>query len=213
MFNYLSIQKEIVHEIEIKKSRFICFLFPIKSEEEFNQHLLSIQKKHYKANHHCYAFSLEADSSIQRMSDDGEPSGTAGLPMLEVLKKEELTFVAAIVVRYFGGNKLGAGGLIRAYTQVVSESCQLANKIKNVNQTLLQVEMDYAQLDRFNHNLAQMPGLPSVLTIEYLEKIQMTIAIHSDFLKEFDSYLVNFLSGQVKIDSLGNRDINIPFKT
>ncbi|MCR8969988.1 YigZ family protein [Facklamia sp. 7083-14-GEN3] len=212
MFNYLSIQKEIIHEIEIKKSRFICYLIPIKSEEEFNQHLLSIQKKHYKANHHCYAFSLEADSSIQRMSDDGEPTGTAGLPMLEVLRQEKLTFIAAVVVRYFGGTKLGAGGLIRAYTQAVSESCQLAKKIKNVNQTILQIEIDYAQLDRFNHNLDQMPGLPSVLSTEYLEKIQMTIAIHSDHLDEFDSYLVNFFSGQVQIDNLGDRDIDMPFK-
>ncbi|MGX7109167.1 YigZ family protein [Facklamia miroungae] len=211
MFNYISIKEEIIHEIEIKKSRFICYLLPIKNEEDFIHYLNSIQKKHYKANHHCFAYILESDKSIQRMSDDGEPSGTAGLPMLEVLRQEDLTFIAAIVVRYFGGTKLGAGGLIRAYSHSVSQTCQLACRIKNVDQAIFNLEINYAQLDRFNHNLRQMPGDPTILNMSYLETIQIELAIQANYSDEFINDLINFLNGQVQIDYKGIRSVEIDY--
>lgn len=117
---YRTIKENGQSEIEIKKSRFICSLKRIESEEEAKNFIQEIKKEHWKANHNCSAFVIGEKNEIQRSSDDGEPSGTAGVPMLEVLKKNQLINVAAVVTRYFGGTKLGTGGLIRAYTHAVS---------------------------------------------------------------------------------------------
>jgi len=119
---YLTIKEDGQSEIEIKKSRFICSLKRIKTEEEAKDFIQALKKEHWKANHNCSAFVLGEKNDIQRSSDDGEPSGTAGVPMLEVLKKNELINVVAVVTRYFGGTKLGAGGLIRAYSSAVSHA-------------------------------------------------------------------------------------------
>ena len=110
MINYRSIQDTIVHELEIKKSRFISYLIPIQNEEEFQVNLDQIKKEHPKATHHCYAYILEETGQIQRMSDDGEPSGTAGKPILDVLRANEMTDCVVAVTRYFGGILLGSGG-------------------------------------------------------------------------------------------------------
>ena len=116
LHSYQTIKEDGQSEIEIKKSRFICSLKRVTSEEEAKDFIQAIKKEHWKANHHCSAFVIGEKNEIQRSSDDGEPSGTAGIPMLEVLKKNELINVIAVVTRYFGGTKLGTGGLIRAYT-------------------------------------------------------------------------------------------------
>ena len=105
---YRTIKEDNQHEVEIKKSRFICFLKRIETEEEAKAFIQQIKKEHWKANHNCSAFVLGDHHEIQRSSDDGEPSGTAGVPMLEVLKKNDLINVCAVVTRYFGGTKLGA---------------------------------------------------------------------------------------------------------
>ena len=119
---YRTIKEDNQHEVEIKKSRFICFLKRIETEEEAKAFIQQIKKEHWKANHNCSAFVLGDHHEIQRSSDDGEPSGTAGVPMLEVLKKNDLINVCAVVTRYFGGTKLGAGGLIRAYSGSVAQA-------------------------------------------------------------------------------------------
>lgn len=137
MPNYISIQSPITDQIEIKKSNFQTYLFPVKSESECIQHQHNLRKDHPKANHHCFAYILGPDRLIQRMSDDGEPSGTAGSPILEVLKKEGLTNLLVVVVRYFGGTKLGAGGLIRAYSAATSQALQKANFIQNISQIMI----------------------------------------------------------------------------
>jgi uncharacterized YigZ family protein len=108
------------HEIEIKKSRFICSLFRVTSEEEAREQIEATRKANWDANHNCTAWAIGPGQRSQRSSDDGEPSGTAGTPMLEVLRRRELTDTLAIVTRYFGGTMLGAGGLIRAYGGAVS---------------------------------------------------------------------------------------------
>ena len=124
--NYRTIKENGIVEEEIKKSRFICHLKRISSESEGRDFINKIKKEHYKANHSCSAMIVGEDSFIKRSSDDGEPSGTAGIPMLSVLEKQELTNVVAVVTRYFGGIKLGTGGLIRAYGGCV------ANAIKEI---------------------------------------------------------------------------------
>ena len=107
------------HTIIIKNSRFICYLFQVESKSEITNYLQEIQKKYYDATHHCYAYILDNE---KKESDDGEPSGTAGIPILQVLEKNQLNHVLCIVVRYFGKIKLGAGGLVRAYTKSVTEA-------------------------------------------------------------------------------------------
>lgn len=210
MFNYKSIEKNISDEIIIKKSRFITYLFPIENEEAFQERLSKIKKEHYKANHHCYAYILGQDALIQRMSDDGEPSGTAGLPMLEVLKHNELTFIGAITVRYFGGIKLGAGGLIRAYSSAVSEALQKAPLIQNVDQLIVDLEIDYAQVDPFNHYMQSSPLSLNLLDSQYAIKVTHKLSIYPEDSGTLQDTLNNLFNGQYKWEELGIEQINIP---
>ncbi|MGP9487069.1 YigZ family protein [Arthrobacter sp. MYb224] len=125
---YTTLGGDSVHEVEIKRSRFITYLFRVESEAAARTHLAALRKTHFDARHHCSAFIIGPDRMTQRSNDDGEPSGTAGIPMLEALAKRDtgqgadLSDVLAVCVRYFGGIKLGAGGLVRAYSDSVSQA-------------------------------------------------------------------------------------------
>lgn len=210
MVNYYSIQDPIIHEIDIKKSRFITYLFPIRSEEEFQEHLAAIRKEHYKATHHCQAFILGEDSMTQRMSDDGEPAGTAGVPMLEVLKQENLTFMMAIVVRYFGGIKLGSGGLIRAYSNAVSEALKEAQIIKNIDQMMVALELRYDQMDSFTYFLSQTKHPVTLHDTQYTDSVTFTLAINLEATEEVHKEVTNRFSGQIKWIELGQETVDIP---
>ena len=141
---YRTIKEDNQHKVEIKKSRFICFLKRIETEEEAKAFIQQIKKEHWKANHNCSAFVLGDHHEIQRSSDDGEPSGTAGVPMLEVLKKNDLINVCAVVTRYFGGTKLGAGGLIRAYSGSVAQAIVHTGIVEGRLQQEVFVQLDYS---------------------------------------------------------------------
>ena len=132
-------------EIEIKKSRFIGFLAPVADETEARDVIAGRRAAHPKARHHCTAFVLEPDSRTQRFSDDGEPAGTAGAPILDVVSGHQLTFVVAVVTRYFGGTLLGAGGLVRAYGQATSAAVETARIITKHELVPVRAEVDYAQ--------------------------------------------------------------------
>lgn len=194
--NYYSIQGPVVDELEIKKSQFITYLYPIQEEADFTSHLAAIRKDHYKATHHCQAYILGQDSSIQRMSDDGEPSGTAGLPMLEVLKQNQLTYLMAVVVRYFGGIKLGAGGLIRAYSTAVSEALKEAQIIKNVTQQRIDLVLDYKQVDIFNYQYQQSNLAMDLVDTLYGEQVTFQLSIDVDQLDEVHQRFMDRFSGQ-----------------
>ena len=118
---YFTVKGYGEHEIIIEKSRFICYVSRATTEEEAQSFIQNIKKKHWDATHNCSAYLIGAHDQIQKANDDGEPSGTAGVPMLEVLKKRKLKDTVVVVTRYFGGIKLGAGGLIRAYSKSTSE--------------------------------------------------------------------------------------------
>ncbi|MED4161661.1 YigZ family protein, partial [Halalkalibacterium halodurans] len=119
--SYYTVKESGIHEISIQKSRFIAHLSRATSEEEAIEFIEQIKKEHWNATHNCSAYLIGENDQVQKANDDGEPSGTAGVPMLEVLKKRRLKDTVAVVTRYFGGVKLGAGGLIRAYGSAVSE--------------------------------------------------------------------------------------------
>lgn len=123
---YLSATGETTHEIVIQRSRFICTLKRIDGFDDALSFVKNVKKKYSDATHNCYAFISNAAGTEQRFSDDGEPQGTAGQPMLEVLKKKGIFMTAAVVTRYFGGVKLGAGGLVSAYTRAVAETVENA---------------------------------------------------------------------------------------
>lgn len=210
MVNYYSIKEPMIHEIEIKKSRFITYLIPIQTEEEFNEQLAAIRKEHYKATHHCQAFILNEDSSIQRMSDDGEPSGTAGVPMLEVLKRNNLTYIMAVTVRYFGGTKLGAGGLIRAYSTSVSEALNHTKLIANATQMVIELTLEYSQVDNFNYYLEQTSTPITVLDTQYTDKVSQTLALYLNDIDQVHQELIDLFSGQIEWTEIGEQTVDVP---
>jgi len=141
---FTSVSKEFRHEYIVDKSRFITTISPCTTEEEAQAFIGRINKEFWDATHNCTAYALGPKQEQQRSSDNGEPSGTAGKPMLEVLKKTGITNVAVVVTRYFGGIKLGAGGLIRAYSHSVAETLCLAPKELHTTRTQLQATIDYS---------------------------------------------------------------------
>lgn len=141
---FTSVAKEFRHEYIVDKSRFITTIYPCTTEEEAQAFIGRINKEFWDATHNCTAYALGPKQEQQRSSDNGEPSGTAGKPMLEVLKKTGITNVAVVVTRYFGGIKLGAGGLIRAYSHSVAETLHLAPKELHTTRTQLQATIDYS---------------------------------------------------------------------
>lgn len=213
--DYISLKNPIQTEIEIKKSRFLCYLFPIESTEDFDQELTRIRKEHYKANHHCSAYILNEASNIQKASDDGEPSGTAGVPMLEVLKHHQLTYCAAVVVRYFGGTKLGTGGLIRAYGQAVSQAIETAyhqnSIVKNRSQALIEVGLDYAQYDSFQYFLNQTPLEVSLMDTQYTDTIQCLVSLPLPDSLLFEEELISRFNGQVTFTDKGQECVDVPY--
>ena len=143
--SYRTITRSVEAEIEIKKSRFLSRLVPVADEAEARAAIAEARAQHPKARHHCSAFVLDADSRTQRFSDDGEPAGTAGAPILDVVTGHELTFVVAVVTRYFGGTLLGAGGLVRAYGQATSEAVDRAQVVTRSERVPVSATVDYAQ--------------------------------------------------------------------
>ncbi|AEV94817.1 YigZ family protein [Pediococcus claussenii] len=193
--NSITVIKNVQIEQTIKKSRFICRLIPVETETAAKKLLEEITKKESKANHNCYAYILGNDSNIQRASDDGEPSGTAGVPMLEVLKKEELTNVLAIVTRYFGGIKLGAGGLIRAYGSSVSLAVSDASLARLVLQQIMLVTIDYKNIDTLNYFLQQQNL--TTLNSQYSTQVTLSVPILKDNILNFKEQLTGLLNGNV----------------
>ncbi|PRX98884.1 YigZ family protein [Allonocardiopsis opalescens] len=141
------------HELEIRRSRFLCALRRVRTEEEARAFIAERRRLHGTATHNCTAYVLGADGGVQRSNDDGEPSGTAGMPMLEVLRRRELTEVAAVVTRYFGGVKLGAGGLVRAYGGAVSAALDKVGLLELRRVLLVAVTADYADAGRLESTL------------------------------------------------------------
>ncbi|MEA1959989.1 MAG: YigZ family protein [Bacillota bacterium] len=173
--NYYTVQKKAEANISIKKSKFIALLFPFSVEEDFECLMETVRKEWPKARHYCFAYRLHGNPVSERMSDDGEPSGTAGMPMLEILKGANLENVLAVVVRYFGGTLLGTGGLVRAYSDAVREALQIAT-IQNMvycKQALLEIDYSY-------YGQIEKKCLPAVLDkpeIEFGEKIRILVNI------------------------------------
>ena len=171
-----TIKNNIQNEIIIKNSKFICYLYKIKDINEANSLLNNIKEEHKDATHHCYAYILD---NIQKSSDDGEPGGTAGIPILKVLEKNNLSNILAIVVRYFGGIKLGAGGLVRAYTKSVTNTLSEDNIISLIKGYNLDIEFNYDKVKEIDYLLKNI----TINKKEYNTSIKYNIDIPSNFLE------------------------------
>ena len=193
---------------EIKKSRFICHAKRVYSEEEARAFITAIKKEHYKATHNCSAFIIGERSEIKRTSDDGEPSGTAGVPMLGVLENHNLTNVCVVVTRYFGGIKLGAGGLIRAYAGSVALAVKEIGIVEIKEQAGIQIQMSYAQYQEYGnflkeHNLME-------LETNFTDQIETIIFVDKEDKETIKASLIEFFNGKVTLIDQGLREIEVP---
>lgn len=208
MENYRTIRENGVHEIEIKKSRFICHLRRVKSEEEAQSFIEEIKKEHWKATHNCSAYTIGMNDEIQRAHDDGEPSGTAGVPMLEIFLKRELKNVAAVVTRYFGGTKLGAGGLIRAYGGAVNDAVNYIGVVERQLQQLIDVTVTYSQSGKVENALREANYM--IQEIVYTENITYQCVIPLENKEKFIEDVTNWTSAQAEIEIGQQAWIEIP---
>ena len=205
---YRTIRQDGQAQEEIKKSRFICHAKRVYSEEEARDFIASIKKEHYKATHNCSAFIVGEKSEIKRTSDDGEPSGTAGVPMLGVMENHQLTNVCFVVTRYFGGIKLGAGGLIRAYAGSVALAIKEIGLIEIKEQAGLRLKMSYSQYQNFD-NFLKAEDLTEFDT-EFTDLVATTIFIDKQEKEPLEQKLVEFFNGKIQIDDQGLREVEIP---
>ncbi|MDH6364742.1 putative YigZ family protein [Enterococcus sp. PF1-24] len=193
--SYFTIKENHTAEIEIKKSRFICSLKRVTTEEEAKAFIQEIKKEHWKASHNCNTFIIGEHSEIQRSSDDGEPSGTAGVPMLEVLKKNQLINVVAVVTRYFGGTKLGAGGLIRAYSQAVAHAIQEVGIVEGKLQKEMTVTIPYPLLGKVQNFIENQEI--NLVTTNFSENVSLICLVDETALADFQEKLIDLLNNQV----------------
>ena len=193
---------------EIKKSRFICHIKRVTTEEEARNFIQAVKKEHYKATHNCSAFILGEQSEIKRSSDDGEPSGTAGVPMLGVLENHQLTNVCAVVTRYFGGIKLGAGGLIRAYAGSVALAIKEIGSVHIKEQLGLRLTLSYSQYQELP-NFLKAKQLQEQDTA-FTDQVQTTIFVDKDDKDSVIESLIELFNGKIDIVEQGLRKVEVP---
>ncbi|HBM3862013.1 TPA: YigZ family protein [Listeria innocua] len=193
--HYLTIRSDGKHEIIIEKSRFICHIKRIKTESEAQTFIQTIKKEHRDATHNCSAYIIGENDQFQKAHDDGEPSGTAGVPMLEVLKKKALKNVVVVVTRYFGGTKLGAGGLVRAYGGAVSEAIQTIGIIECKLATIIECSFAYPLLGKIENALEQKNY--QIVHKEFTEKVVLQVFVDNEDLSTFSTWITEFSNGQV----------------
>ncbi|MFE4372607.1 YigZ family protein [Streptomyces sp. NPDC056835] len=187
-----------VHETEINRSRFICALAPVATEEEAREFVARIRKEHPTATHNCFAYVIGADASVQRASDDGEPGGTAGTPMLQMLMRREVRYTAAVVTRYYGGVKLGAGGLIRAYGGVVGEALDALGTLTRQRFRLATVTVDHQRAGRLENDLRATGR--AVRDVRYAEAVTIEIGLPDSEVPAFRAWLADTTAGTAVLE-------------
>lgn len=195
-------------EIVEKKSRFIAALSPVASEEEAAGFIESIKKKYWDARHNCSAFVVGERAQLTRCSDDGEPAGTAGKPMLEVLLGCGVRNAAVVVTRYFGGTLLGTGGLVRAYTQAVQAGLKASEIAVMQYGTELLIETDYSGIGKIQYILGQMGLEPA--QAEYVEAVRLKLLVSKQDVVRLRRELTEATAGRVKIEDKGSYYFEAP---
>ncbi len=198
---YLSVLGDTERETVIERSRFICRIKRVESEEDAKAFIEEVRKKHSTATHNCYAYVASEDGNIMKFSDDGEPQGTAGMPMLEVLRNKKLCMTAAVVTRYFGGIKLGAGGLVRAYSGAVADAVNASTVVSNELSSKIKITLGY---DLYPVFLKLISGEKlKVLTSDFDRDVAITCVLPREMKNSFFSSLRDALLGRVSVEELG----------
>ncbi len=192
-------------EFTVQRSRFIAYAVAVHDEEEARAFLTGIRKEYYDARHCCSAWVLGADGAKQKSSDDGEPGGTAGMPILDVIKRRELTDAMVVVVRYFGGIKLGAGGLVRAYSHAASIGVDAATLARRVLLRRMMATLDYASLSTIEH-WARQKNLRTGEAV-YTEKVKVPLLIEPEMYEAVRQELTDITAGLAVIEDEGMEEI------
>ncbi|MGW0753995.1 YigZ family protein [Streptomyces sp. NPDC002587] len=190
---YVTVSREGVHESEINRSRFLCSLAPAATEQEAQEFVARIRKEHPTATHNCFAYVIGADASVQKASDDGEPGGTAGVPMLQMLMRRDIRYAVAVVTRYYGGVKLGAGGLIRAYGGVVGEALDELGTVTRRRYRLATVTVDHQRAGKMQNDLRSTGRV--VLDVRYGEAVSIEIGLPEADVPAFRAWLADISAG------------------
>ncbi|QJU68839.1 YigZ family protein [Oenococcus oeni] len=200
MKQLITVKQNSTKELIIKKSRFIADIYPLKEEQEAKKIIENVRKKNPNANHVVFAYTVGHNREIQRMSDNGEPVGTAGKPVLDAITKNNLINVLITVTRYFGGIKLGAGGLIRAYSQSASQTIENAQLATLVNYDRLQLIFDYSLIDKLKYFIEKQKAV--VMETNYQTKVQAVILVETSDSKNFQKRLIDLFSGRIIVKKI-----------
>ncbi|WP_147534127.1 YigZ family protein [Bacillus marasmi] len=195
--HYHTVKGEGEHEIVIQKSRFIAHVARTEREEEAQAFIQRIKKQHWNATHNCSAYLIGENDQIQKANDDGEPSGTAGVPILEVLKKRKLKDTVVVITRYFGGIKLGAGGLIRAYGKATSEGLDVTGIVERKLMRIMHTTVEYTWLGKLENELRS--SIYEIKEIHYLEKVEIETSVEDGQIQVFTDWMVELTNGQAEI--------------
>ncbi|WP_288581410.1 MULTISPECIES: YigZ family protein [Lysinibacillus] len=195
--NYLTVKGYGESEIVISKSRFLTYIERAETEEDAISFIDGIKKLHHNATHNCSAYIIGEHDHIQKANDDGEPSGTAGVPMLEVLKKQGLKDTVVVVTRYFGGIKLGGGGLIRAYGKATTEGLTAAQIVERKLHHVMKVAIDYTWLGKVENEIRSSSY--SLEEIRYLEGVEIIVSVLKEDEEQFRSWITEMTNGQASI--------------
>ncbi|GAB3114882.1 YigZ family protein [Streptomyces calidiresistens] len=197
---YLTVPGEGVHEVGINRSRFRCVVAPVADETGARALVDRLRAEHPTADHTCHAYVLGADAAIRRCDDDGEPGGTAGAPMLRMLLHRGIRDVAAVVTRWFGGTKLGAGGLIRAYGGVVGETLDRVGTVERRRTRTLRVTVGHDRAGRLEHEL-RAGGL-AVLGVHHASRVTIELAVPEAELEEIGARIADATAGTARTETL-----------
>lgn len=201
MQEYKTVEKEASDFFIEKKSKFIGYAKPVKTQEEAVEFISKIKSKHWDATHNVYAYVLR-ENNIQRYSDDGEPSGTAGVPVLDVMLKESLVDVCVVATRYFGGTLLGAGGLVRAYSHTSKIALEAAGIITMAQCSVMSAEVDYSFYDRLNILLSDFSAV--ILDTSFSDKVCVEFSVKENIVDSLIAKLIDVSNGKYALKFLRN---------
>jgi len=190
---YFTVKGSARHTIVVKKSKFISNVLPVENQNEAEKHIDAFRKKYWDATHNVYAYTIGLNDEIQKFSDDGEPAGTAGKPVLEVIKSKTLKNVMVVVTRYFGGILLGAGGLIRAYGDSAAAGLNEAGIVKRIKYDIYEVKVDYNQLGRLQWEIKQK-GL-IISNTDFAANVMLKVCVPASSTLNFEDFIMNITSG------------------
>lgn len=199
MQEYKTVEKEAGDFFIEKKSKFIGYAKPVKTQEDALEFISEIKSKHWDATHNVYAYVLR-ENNIQRYSDDGEPSGTAGVPVLDVMLKESLVDVCVVATRYFGGTLLGAGGLVRAYSHTSKIALEAAGIITMAQCSVMSAEVDYSFYDRLNILLSDFSAV--ILNTSFSDKVCVEFSVKENIADLLNAKLIDVSNGKYALKFL-----------